>query len=62
MGKTHPEELKTYLLFIERDHLKEGIELEYKQVIQLYKLIIQSVKGPEVDVNANEHTNRGLRQ
>lgn len=36
--------------------------MEYKQAIQLYKLIIQSIKGPEVDVHVGEHTNRGLRQ
>ena len=34
------------MLFIERFYLNESIEIEYKQAIELYKLILQSVKGP----------------
>ncbi len=39
------------------------MEVEYKQALELYKLILQSVKGPDVEVGVDGTlTNRGLRQ
>ena len=63
LGKTNPEQIQTYFLFIERHYLNENVEIEYKQAIELYKLILKSVKGPDASVRETEnHTNRGLRQ
>lgn len=46
LGKTNPEQLKTYFMFIERYYLNENIEIELNQAIDLYRVILQSVKGP----------------
>ncbi len=46
LGKTNPEQLKTYFMFIERYYLNENIEIELNQAIDLYRAILQSVKGP----------------
>jgi hypothetical protein len=46
MGKSNPEQLKTYLMFIERYYLNENIEIELNQAIDLYRVILKSVKGP----------------
>jgi hypothetical protein len=37
--------------------LNETIEIEYKQAIELYKLILNAVKGPEVQINTQGNNN-----
>ena len=50
MGKTHPEHMKTYFMFIERYYLNENVEIEFKMGLDLHRVILQTARGPLVDI------------
>jgi hypothetical protein len=63
MAKTHTQEMETYFKFIERYYICEDIEIENKHALELYKVILESVKGPMISLRDETiPTNRSLRQ